>query len=189
IPLATMVVSAVTLKEPLGVKSVGALAIGAVGVFVVVSQRGIGVAMDGGFLFGSVCLVANAVCFAFYSVLIRGIRGRYSSLTVTAGMMIAGTLGLLLLSFFTEDWRTITVLSALQWWAILYLAVVCSVLAYFFYNFALTRVEAGKAAVWLYLEPPVSVLLGAAMLGEAIAVQTVVGGLLILASLLLTNRT
>jgi drug/metabolite transporter (DMT)-like permease len=189
IPLATMVVSGITLKEPLGGGRAGALGVGAAGVIVVVSQRGLGVSADGSFLFGSLCLVANAACFALYSTLIRGIRDRYSSLTVTAGMMIAGTLGLLLLSLFTEDWHTVAALSAAQWGAILYLAVVCSVLAYFFYNIALSRIEAGKAAAWVYIEPPVSVLLGVAMLGETLTLQTVAGGLLILVSLMLTQRT
>lgn len=189
IPLATMVVSGVALREPLGGGKALALALGAAGVAVVVSQKGLQVAVESGFLFGALCLVANAVCFAVYSTLIRGIRSRYASLTTTAGMMIAGTLGLLLLSLFGDDWGTVQMLSSTQWISIVYLAVVCSVLAYFFYNYALSQIEATRAAVWIYLEPVVAVVLGALMLGEAVAVQTVVGGLVILASLYLTHRS
>ncbi|MHB8991506.1 MAG: DMT family transporter, partial [Chloroflexota bacterium] len=189
IPLATMLISRITLREPLGGKRALALALGAVGVAVVVSQKGLQVAMESGFLFGSLCLIANALAFALYSTLIRGIRARYPSLTTTAGFMIGGTLGLLLLSLFTEDWSSVALLSTGQWMVILYLAVVCSVLAYFFYNYALSQIEATKASVWIYLEPVVAVILGAAMLGEAVAAQTILGGLIILASLALTQRS
>ncbi len=189
IPLATMLISGWTLHEPLGGKRAVALALGAVGVAVVVSQKGLQVALESGFLFGSLCLVANALCFAVYSTLIRGIRSRYASLTTTAGMTIAGTLGLVLLSLVSEDFGTLQALSPSQWYSILYLAVVCSVMGYFFYNYALSQIEAARAAVWIYLEPPVAVVLGALMLGETVSPQTILGGLVILASLYLTQRS
>ncbi len=189
IPLATMLVSGVTLREPFGGKRAVALALGAVGVLVVATQRGLQVALESGFLFGAFCLVCNALAFALYSTMIRSVRGRYPSMTITAGMMIAGTLGLLLVSIVSEDWMSVAALSTSQWLAILYLAVVCSVLAYFFYNYALTRLEASQVAAWVYLEPVVAMALGATMLGEEVTVQTAIGGAIILGSLLLTHRS
>jgi len=189
IPLATMVISGISLREPLGWKQAGSLVLGAMGVAVVVSQRGLQVALESGFLFGSLCLVANAFAFAIYSTMIRGIRQRYPSITTTAGFMVGGTVGLVLLSAFSEDWGSVARLSAAQWAAIIYLSLVCSVLAYFFYNYALTKIEATKASAWVYLEPVVAVVLGAVMLNEAVAPQTVLGGAVIMASLLITQRS
>ncbi|MHB1005672.1 MAG: DMT family transporter [Chloroflexota bacterium] len=189
IPLATLLVSGIALREPIGRQRALALALGALGVVVVVSQKDLGLALESGFLFGALCLIANAACFAVYSTLVRGIRARYSSLTTTAGMTLSGTLGLVLLSATSEDWRTLGGLSVPQWLAIVFLAVVCSVIAYYFYNFALARMEASKTAVWLYLEPPVAMVLGAVLLGETVASQTVVGGLIIMGSLYLTQRS
>lgn len=189
IPLATLMVSGMALREGLGAARVGALLLGAAGVLVVGGQRGLRIEASGGFLLGAACLVADAGCFAVYSTLIRGLRARYSPLTLTAGMMLAGTLGLLVLSAFTDDWRLLLRLSAGQWLAVVYLAAICSVLAYFAYNSALTRIEASRAAVWLYLEPPVALLLGALLLGEPITLATVAGGLLIVGGLWLAQRS
>ncbi len=189
IPLTTMVISGVTLREPLGGMRSAALAMGAAGVGVVVSQKGLQVALESGFLFGTLCLIANAICFSVYSTLIRGVRSRYPSLTVTGGFMVGGTLGLLVFSLASDDWLSLGHLSSTQWISIAYLAVVCSVLAYFFYNYALARIEASQAASWVYLEPVVAVALGALLLGEVVAPQTVIGALIILASLGLTHRT
>lgn len=187
-PLATLVVSGVALREPIGGKRALALLVGAAGVAIVVSQGGLRVDTGGGFLLGSLCLVGNAIMFAVYTTLIRGVRARYSPLTITAGMMLGGTLGLLLLALVTEDWRTLGALSAGQWAAIAYLGLICSVTAFFLYNYALSRIEASKAAVWIYLEPVVAVALGALLLGEAVRPQTVAGGAVILASLILVQR-
>ena len=187
-PLATMVVSGVALREPIGGKRTLALLVGAAGVAIVVSQGGLRVDTGGDFLLGGLCLVGNAVMFAVYTTLIRGVRARYSPLTITAGMMLGGTLGLVLLALVTEDWRTLGTLSAGQWAAIAYLGLLCSVTAFFLYNYALSRIEASKAAVWIYLEPVVAVALGALLLGEAVTPQTVAGGAVILVSLILVQR-
>lgn len=189
IPLATLLVSAFTLKERLTTGRVAALLLGAAGVVVVVSQQGLDVALESGFLLGAVYLVANAFCFAAYSALVRGLREHYSPLTITATLMLAGTAGLLAFSALTEDWRAVATLSPGQWLNIVYLGVVCSVIAYFFYNYALSRLEAGKVAAWIYLEPPVAVVLGALLLGEVVTAQTLLGGAIILASLFLVQRS
>ena len=189
VPLATMLVAAAALRERLSARRLLALGLGTLGFALVVSQRDLRLALESGFLLGALCLVANAFCFAVYSTLARGLRGRYPPLSLTAGMTVAGGLQLVLFSLATEDWAVLRALATGQWLAIGYLALVCSVVAYVCYNFALSRLEAGKVSAWLYLEPPVAVLLGGLLLGEAVAPQTVLGGLVILAGLALLQRS
>lgn len=189
IPLATTLLASLALGEPLTRRRLLALALGAAGVLVVVSQQGLAIALESGFLLGTVCLIANGLCFAIYSTLVRGLRARYVPLTVTAGMTIAGTVPLALWSLFTDDWAALAALSGRQWLAIAYLAVVCSVVAYVLYNLALSRLAAGKVTSWMYLEPPIAVLLGGLLLGEAVALQTISGGLVILLALALLQRS
>ncbi len=189
IPLATMVVSGVTLHESLGGRRAGALALGAVGVLMVAGQQGLRASLETGFLVGSLCLVANAFCFAVYSTMMRKMREQYSSLVLTAAVTVSGTAGLLLVAAFTQDWSSLPRLAPVQWAAVAYLSLVCSVLAYFLYNHALSYLEASKAAVWLYLEPVAAMLLGSLLLGETVSIHTLAGGAIILLSLTLTQRT
>jgi drug/metabolite transporter (DMT)-like permease len=186
-PLATLLLARLTLREPLGKKRLLALALGAAGVMIVASQGAFGISAEASFLLGTLCLIANAFFFAAYSTLVRGIRSRYSPLTTTASITLSGAFGLLLLSLATDDWHPLTALAADQWLAILYLAAICSILGYLCYNFALTRIEASRAAVWIYLEPPIAVVLGTLLLGETITFQTLLGGLMILAGMLLAQ--
>jgi drug/metabolite transporter (DMT)-like permease len=92
--------------------------------------------------------------------------------------------------------RTTTPLVALEWqvgrrpaWttlgvgAVLYLGVVITGLGYLVWNWALERVSAARAAIFLNLQPLVGTLLGVLWLGEAFTVFTAGGGLLIIAGL------
>ena len=60
IPLATLLVAGLTLREGLGWRRALALLLGAAGVLVVAGQQGIAVALESGYLFGALCLVGDA---------------------------------------------------------------------------------------------------------------------------------
>lgn len=188
IPLATVAVSAAMDRERFGAGKIGAVACGAAGILIVASQRGVSLALESGFLLGVLCLVLNAVCFGFYSVLARRMRAKYSPVTITAATMLMGTLGLVAVAALTERWSELRLLSAGQWGAVAYLAVVCSVLAYLAYNRALVTFPASRAASWIYLESPVAIVLGVAILGETLSLMTVAGAAVIVGSLVFMER-
>ncbi len=190
IPIATAIVARLRLREALGRAHAVALALGLAGVVIVTAGRGAGLALgiSRDFGLGALCLVSNAVCFALYSTFVRDFRARYDSLTLTAGTTVAGALGLLGLAALGGGWGAIGRLSAAQWLAVGYLALVCSVLAYFGYNRALATLEAGRAAAWVYLEPPVALLLGALLLSETVTAASLLGGALIAASVWVISR-
>jgi DME family drug/metabolite transporter len=49
------------------------------------------------------------------------------------------------------------------------------VIAYFVYNFALAKISASRAAVYIYFEPVVAVVLGVTLLGERLNWQILCG--------------
>ncbi len=65
----------------------------------------------------------------------------------------------------------------------LYLGVVITGLGYLVWNWALERVSAARAAIYLNVQPLVGALLGVAWLGEPLSVFTVAGGALVVAGL------
>jgi drug/metabolite transporter (DMT)-like permease len=190
IPIATSLVARLRLGEALRRNQLGGLLLGLLGVGIVVVQGGSveGVAFSGAFLLGALCLVADAGLFAIYSTLVRHLRERFDALTLTAGTTASGAVGLTLLALTTGGLGAIGKLSGWQWVAVIYLALICSVLAYFCYNRALAAIEAGRASTWVYLEPPVALVFGALLLGESISVASILGGLTILASVWIVSR-
>jgi drug/metabolite transporter (DMT)-like permease len=71
---------------------------------------------------------------------------------------------------------------------VLYLALIITALGYLAWNWALERVPAPRAAIFLNIQPLVGALLGVYYLGEPLTVFTVVGGGLILTGLTLTVK-
>lgn len=186
IPILTGVASSVMLGEALSRwKAVGSVS-GFLGVALITAPKVTGINLDAGFLFGVGCLLGNAVCWSLYSTLSRRLMQRTGKpLLVTAYVTVFGTLALLPMSI-SSDWATLRLLSQGQWLSVLYLAVVCSGGGYLLWNYALSRLEAVRAAVWLYLEPVAAFIGEALLLGVVPDALTAGGGLLIMAGALLT---
>lgn len=192
IPLVTTIFAFFGGQQPPNAGKVGILLIGFAGVVVVAVQHGIHVSGQAGFFFGALCLVGNAVAFALSSILTKRWMRHISPLVMTGGTMIGGTLGLISLSLThpaENRWQDLGRLSAPQMVALLFLAIVCSVGAYLAYNYALTWMPAARAAVYIYAEPLVALGLGVVLLGEGLSAQTLLGAVLITASVALIHRS
>lgn len=190
IPVVTAFLAQFIGGEKFSPLRLAALLLGFCGVVLIVLQKPIAVSLGSGFLFGALCLVSNAFAFAIYSNLSKRWMQGISPLVMTGGTMMSGALGLLLLSLIdpaSNRWDAVIRLNLIQWAALLFLAVVCSVVAYFVYNFALTKIAASRVAVYIYFEPAVAVLLGVTLLGEHLSWQTLVGAAVIAASVLVVT--
>jgi drug/metabolite transporter (DMT)-like permease len=86
----------------------------------------------------------------------------------------------------SSDWAALRLLSQGQWLSVVYLAVVCSGGGYLLWNYALSRLESVRAAVWLYLEPVAAFTGEALLLGVVPDALTAGGGLLIMAGAVVT---
>jgi drug/metabolite transporter (DMT)-like permease len=190
IPTVTAFLSQFFGEKPLSLTTFGALLLGFLGVVIIVLQKQPFVTQSSDFLFGALCLISNAFAFAIYSHLSKRWMRNISPLVMTGGTMTSGAIGLLLLSLtdpINNRWSEVTKLDPLQWAALLFLALVCSVIAYFVYNFTLTKIAAARAAVYIYFEPVVAVLLGITLLGEHLSWQTVLGTMAIGGSVAMVN--
>lgn len=137
---------------------------------------------------GDLLLMLSGLAYASYSLLGREVLARHAALSVTAWSIVWGTL-------------TMVPLAALEWgagrlpvWTLgaivgtVYLGVVITALGYAVWNYALERVEAPRAAIFLNVQPLAGALLGVWWLREPLTAFTVVGGVLILTGLHLTVK-
>lgn len=185
IPILTGVASSIILKEKLSRNALLGLAFGLAGVTAIAYPKLAG-SGDPMFFFGAACLMGNAVSWGVYSALSRRlIQKTGKPLMVTAYTTLLGTLALLPLSL-TGDWGGVARLDAGQWGAVLYLATFCSAGGWFLWNYALSRLEAVKASVWLYLEPVAAFVGEIFVFGTYPSALTLLGGAAILVGAVLT---
>ena len=132
---------------------------------------------------GDLVLVLAGVAYASYSLLGRRVLERHAPLIVTTRSLTWGAVALLPVAGFEWASGARPVWTATAVTGTLYLAIVITALGYVVWNWALARVPAPRAAIFLNVQPIVGALLGAGLLGEPITLFTVLGGVLVVTGL------
>jgi drug/metabolite transporter (DMT)-like permease len=165
--------------ERMTVRRVCGLLLGIAGIAIVFWDQ---LHFGGRALAGSITVTLGALCVAFaYVVMRRFGKGLHPS-AITSGQMVAAFIPLFIYGWAVEgnpfelQWTRAAVLSAT------YLALFGSVVAAWLNYWLLHRVGAVNLLVMGIVEPPIAVLLGVWFLDETMNVRTVVGSVVILAS-------
>ncbi len=126
--------------------------------------------------------LAAGLTYGMYSLFGKTALHRYGPLTTLTYALGFGTLflGAVALPIGQVGWSH----PRAGWWAILYLAVVTTLLAQALYLFGLRHLEAGRASLTATLEPVVAAALGYVLLGEGLDVWQVVGSGLVLTAVI-----
>ena len=162
-----------------------ALGIATLGVLLVVASRG--VALDGDLL-GDILMLAAVVCWAGYTLGLRTLTGRMSTLALTTWTLITGTPGLVLAgvpAVRRMDWRAV---SANGWGGLAYATLLSLVVAYLLWNRGVKQIGPSRAAIFTTLTPLVATLTAIAVLGERPGLLHLAGGALIIAGVLVSRR-
>jgi drug/metabolite transporter (DMT)-like permease len=162
-----------------GVK-VAALAVGIVGVAVIFADQ----LRFAGWrsLLGSSAVLAGAMFVALAYVLMKKHGRDLDPSLITAGQMLAALLPLSAFGFIVEGsplavrWTTTATV------ALLYLAVFGSITATWLNYWLLKRMDATKVLVMALAEPPIAMMLGAAILDETLSTRMLTGTICILVS-------
>jgi len=126
------------------------------------------------------------ICAAGYTISVRHLVKKFSVVFLTAIQSFAGMI--FFLPFAVWETNTIPLhlsLSSMSY--VLYMGVVVTLGGYGLYNFALTRIEANKAAVYINLIPIFSVLLAFFILGEKLTAISMFTFAVILIGVIITQ--
>ncbi len=137
-------------------------------------------------LLGNFLELLAMVCGAGYTITARYLSDKYSALFITAIQAFIGAIfftPLFLYEYFTIP-LNITMNSFL--W-VLYLGVVVTLAGYGLYNYALTKITASKAAVFVYLIPVFTLILAYFVLNEKLSVLEFIACFVILFGVFLSE--
>jgi drug/metabolite transporter (DMT)-like permease len=81
-----------------------------------------------------------------------------------------------------------TKVSAPAWWGLIYMAIFPAVFAYLIYYYALTYLPATRVSAVSYLQPVVATAFAVIVLGERISTLLIIGGILVLTGVYVTER-
>jgi len=164
--------------ERLSWTRIGGVVLGVCGVAVVFSNQ---LAVAGRqALAGCVALLLSSIFVAYSNVLVKKHGKKLNPAIMTAGQMLFGLLLLLVAAITLEGnplryhWTPMAVI------ALLYLAVVGSVIAFLLYYWLILHMDVTKSMLIALVTPVVAVILGMIVLNEEFGWRTLAGGAMII---------
>lgn len=181
VPAATAAISALWVRERLPLRTWVGFGIALVGTVLVVLASGQRVQMDPMALLVLVCVVVTA----FYFVGLKPLFARSSTLGVTAATFCAGAVAAV-----PFGWRLPHAVAMAPWpplLALVWLGIAPTVVGYLAWNFAVQRTSASRVSSFLYLSPPIALLIGWMWLHEVPHALILVGGAITVGGVILAN--
>ncbi len=158
------------------------------GVFCVINNSFEEITLSGGTLMGDAMFVAIAAVWALYGALSRPLIARLGAARSAAWAAFLGALMLLpfaLPGAIAQDWSAVPSSLALNF---AHVALIIGCLGMLTWNGGLRRLGLPNMTVWLYLTPVSAVVLANLMLGEWLTGPQIVGAILVLSGVALTQR-
>ncbi len=130
--------------------------------------------------------LASGLFYGLYTIFGRYALKKYDSLTVTVYTFIFGLIGTLPIGKADLVIHTMSNQTNLILWCI-GIGIVCTVLPYFLYTWGLARMESGKAAIIVAVEPLVGAVIGMTFYSESRNITKILGISLILCAIVILN--
>lgn len=134
---------------------------------------------------GNLLMAMNTLCYAFYLVLSRPLLVRYPAIVLIAWVFV---LAVPFAPFLARGVDLVPEAPASAWWALAFILVFPTSLAYLLNAFALARLRASTTATYIYAQPLITGLASWYWLGEKVSRGMVVSGACIFAGIWLVAR-
>jgi len=154
-----------------------ALLVSSLGVLAVIDPRN--AELSPALFWGNLSLLAAALTWALYSVLVRKVTQSGDVITSTAIMLAGGLPSGILLGAWEVSTQGVGAITPGILGGILFLGIIATAVAMFLWNYAFAELPAAVASLTFFAQPVVGTILGALFLGEVITPLFLFGGSLI----------
>lgn len=180
-PVASVVAGFVLLRDRVRPLVLAALGVALVGVVITSGAHHAGFSMGPGDLLAT----GAAFSYAFYLVALRVARGTRSAADVTLVSTIAAAGGLIAIALF--EGGAFLPHSLRGWAVVIGLGLICQVLGQGLSAVGIGRLPASIVAIILLSHPILSAILAYFVFGEAVSLDQLIGGVLILGAVMMTR--
>lgn len=162
LPIITMIVAAIYLREPISGKKILGIAVGATGALILILGSNSNAIGSGNIIGDLLCLTAQ-FSFAFYLTVFKSLTQEYSAVTINKWMFLVGSLVYLPISF-TDisaiEWSAVPVSAILQ---VLYIIIGASFLSYICIMTAQRMLRPTVVSMYNYVQPIIASFTAIAM--------------------------
>ncbi|MBK8784586.1 MAG: DMT family transporter [Anaerolineales bacterium] len=163
-----------------------ALVISTLGVLAVIDPRN--AELSPSLFWGNMSLLAAALTWALYSVLVRKVSKSMDLLTSSTIMLLGGLPSSIALGIWEINTQGIGTITLGIIGGLLFLGIISTAIAMFLWNYAFAELPAAVASLTFFAQPVVGTLLGWFFLAEKITPLFLAGGALISVGILIATR-
>ena len=187
IPLVTAMFAHYMLDdEPLTRSKLFGLSVGFAGVVVLLAFGDTGLGLEGRPMLAAALGIASVVAIGYAGAYARRHTGDYDATTVTGVQFVVA--GVLLIPAMLSIEGVPTDVSSLGWSLIMYMAIASTFLPFLIFYVLLRTISVTSVSLIGYLVPLIALVGGMLILDERLEPGIAIGGLLIFAGMLLTDR-
>jgi drug/metabolite transporter (DMT)-like permease len=185
-PIATALLSVLFGGERLGWRGVLGIIIAFGGVVLVITKGNFSDLFQSKSIIGELLLLCNSLVWAGFTLYGKTVMKKYRPFVAVAYIHIIGTLMLLPAAlvpglFAAEPiWQAIAKITLPTVGAALYLALLCSVYAYYIWYVGIEAIGAVRTAVFSYMNPLFAIIAGLLFMGETLSPYVLVGGVFVI---------
>lgn len=157
LPIVTMIVAAIYLKEPITNKKVLGIFVGAMGALILIMSSQVGSNGNGSLIGDLLCLVAQ-ISFSIYLTVFKGLTQRYSAVTINKWMFVYASMCYIPFScgnISTIEWASIPTIAYAE---VLYVVLGGSFLAYLCIMTAQKILRPTVVSMYNYMQPIVATI-------------------------------
>ncbi len=188
-PVFFVILAWLILKEKISMLQFIGVFIAMLGVLVVISKGNLASISLGNFgTVGDILILISAINWAVFSILSRRGFQSHPPTQLTFWVMTFGWLITTIPFINGKNYTEISALDARGWWAMIFLGVFTTGLAYIAWFDVLSQLPAAQSGAFLFLEPPASMVVASIVLNEKITTASILGGAIIILGVYLVNR-
>lgn len=138
---------------------------------------------------GDFLTLAAALSWGFYNIFIRKLESRYDTVLISRKVFFYGLVTILPTFIYNPPHPAVLLSSGMAvWFSLLFLAVMASLVCFVLWNLVIKHIGVVKSSNYLYLNPVITCITSAIVLGEKITPVAVTGALCIMAGVWLSSR-
>ena len=188
-PIFITICMAIFLKEKISLLKGLGIVISVCGAIIVISKGNLFRIFEGGLGLGELYIFCCVLSWVTYSVIGKSVMKNLSPLASVSYSATVGAIALLVPALFEGLIQNIANQSALDWLCISYLGIFGTVIGFVWYYQGVERIGPTKAGLFINFVPISAILCAFFILEEQITLSLVIGAVLVISGVYLTNRT
>ena len=185
VPLWIFLGALIFIKEKFNFRRAFGVVLGLIGIVIIMSSGTIELGSE--YLLGDLIILLAVIAWAAYTVFGKSLVVKYGAFRVTAYALASGSAMYFPFGLYQAvkfDYSTTT---SAAWMSVLYMAFGVSIAAYVLWYWLLKYLAATRIAVFHNIQPVIATLVAYIFLNEAIGWPFVIGGIIVLAGVIITE--